>query len=114
MKCALSFVELRVRDWNASLAWYRDVLGLELLLCVDADAFALFAAGPARLAIKRGAAGGGVLLAFEVDDLDAWLDRLAGQGVRPQGPVKVSSEGYRRTLVLDPDGHELSLFEWVA
>ena len=32
MKCSLSFVELHVRDWPASVAWYRDVLGLELLL----------------------------------------------------------------------------------
>src|SRR5262249_55259520 len=47
VRCSLYFVELRVRDWPASVAWYRDVLGLELVLRVDADAFALFAAGPA-------------------------------------------------------------------
>ena len=55
MKCSLSFVELHVRDWPKSVAWYRDVLGLELLLRRDADQFALFAAGAARLALKAGA-----------------------------------------------------------
>ena len=114
MRCALSFVELRVRDWAAALAWYRDVLGLELLLGVEADRFALFAAGPARLALKEGQPGGGALLAFEVDDLDGWLERLAGKGVGLDGPVKTSAEGYRRARFHDPDGHELSLFEWCS
>jgi predicted enzyme related to lactoylglutathione lyase len=118
MRCALSFVELRVRDWGAALAWYRDVLGLDLLLRVDADAFALFAAGPVRVALKGGkgqpgaSATGGALLAFEVDDLDAWIERLARHGAAADGPVKTSPEGYRRALFRDPDGHELSLFEW--
>src|SRR5438874_158650 len=112
MRCSLYFVELRVRDWLVALAWYRDVLGLELLLRVDADAFALFAAGPARVALKGGIPTAGVLLAFEVDDLDAWLGRLAQQGVSPTGPITISPEGYRRARFHDPDGHDLSLFEW--
>jgi catechol 2,3-dioxygenase-like lactoylglutathione lyase family enzyme len=118
MKCSLYFVELRVRDWNAAVAWYRDVLGLELLMRVDADAFALFAAGPARLALKGSEPGssvpGGTLLAFEVDDLQAWLGRLAEHGVRLDGPMKSSPEGYRRARFRDPEGHELSLFEWCS
>jgi catechol 2,3-dioxygenase-like lactoylglutathione lyase family enzyme len=117
MRCALSFVELRVRDWPASLAWYRDVLGLGVLLQVDADAFALLDAGPARLALKGEpgtSVAGGVLLAFEVEHLDDWLERLAGSGVETDGPVKASAEGYRRALLRDPDGHLLSLFEWAS
>jgi hypothetical protein len=31
-----------------------------------------------------------------------------------EGPVKVSSEGYRRALLRDPDGHRLSLWAWCA
>jgi catechol 2,3-dioxygenase-like lactoylglutathione lyase family enzyme len=106
-------VELTVSDWPAAVDWYRDVLGLGLLLRVEADRFALFQAGPARLALKAGeAAPGGALLAFEVDDLSAWLKRLAGRGVAPEGPVKVSPEGYRQALLRGPDGQRLSLFEW--
>jgi catechol 2,3-dioxygenase-like lactoylglutathione lyase family enzyme len=112
MTCVLSFVELSVRDWPGSVAWYRDVLGLGVLLRDEAGAFALLAAGPARLALKQGdPCPAGVLLAFEVGDLDAWLARLAGLGVWPEGPVKSSAEGYRRARLRDPDGHAVSLFE---
>jgi catechol 2,3-dioxygenase-like lactoylglutathione lyase family enzyme len=114
MKCSLYFIELSVRDFQASVAWYRDVLGLELLVCEQGDQFALFAAGTARLALKVGDPGsdGGVLLAFEVDDLDAWLERLRQHGVALEGPVKLSHEGYRRARLRDPDGHTLCLFAW--
>lgn len=106
----LSFVELRVSDWHASVAWYRDVLGLALLMRAEDDRFALFDAGGGRVALKAGPPRpGGCLLAFEVDDLDVWLARLAG-GI---GPPETSHEGYRRARLLDPDGHEIRLFEWL-
>jgi hydroxymethylpyrimidine/phosphomethylpyrimidine kinase len=95
------------------------VLGLELLMCSEEDGFALFTAGAARLALKVGAhraaertISPGVLLAFEVDDLDAWMRRLQERGVAPDGPVKASPEGYRRARLRDPDGHAVSLFAW--
>jgi catechol 2,3-dioxygenase-like lactoylglutathione lyase family enzyme len=107
----LYFVELRVRDWSASVAWYRDVLGLELLLRDESGSFALFAAGGARLALKAGEpCPGGSSIAFEVDDLSAWVERL---GERIEGPIKSSAEGYRRALLRDPDGYEITLFEWL-
>lgn len=106
----LFFVELRVNDWPASVAWYRSVLGLRQLMRVEAESFALFDAGGCRLALKAGESRpGGVLLALEVDDLDAWLSRLAGL----VGPPEVSDEGYRRARLRDPDGHEIRLFEWL-
>jgi catechol 2,3-dioxygenase-like lactoylglutathione lyase family enzyme len=115
MPCALSFVQLTVPDWPAAVAWYRDVLGLELVLRDDAGSFALFQAGPARLALKAGeASADAVLLAFEVEDLSGWLARLAGHGVTPEGPVRESAEGYRRAVVRDPAGCRVSLFEWLA
>jgi catechol 2,3-dioxygenase-like lactoylglutathione lyase family enzyme len=114
MKCSLSFVELYVRDWPASVAWYRDVLGLELILRADADQFALFAAGMARLALKAGDPGSSeTLLVFEVDVLEEWVLRLAQCSVPLDGPVKDSSEGYRRIRLRDPDGHALCLFAWL-
>jgi catechol 2,3-dioxygenase-like lactoylglutathione lyase family enzyme len=106
----LYFVELRVRDWSASVVWYRDVLGLELLLHDESHSFALFAAGGARLALKAGEpCPGGSSITFEVDDLSAWVERL---GARIEGPIKSSPEGYRRALLRDPDGYEITLFEW--
>jgi predicted enzyme related to lactoylglutathione lyase len=112
MTTSLAFVELAVGDWPASVAWYRDVFGLPLLLLDEPGRFALFQAGAGKIALKACEARlGGVLLAFEVADLPAELGRLAGLGVAPEGPVKSSPEGYRRAVVRDPDGYCLSLFD---
>jgi predicted enzyme related to lactoylglutathione lyase len=109
----LYFVQLTVRDWGASVAWYRDVLGLEVRMAVEANRFAVLRAGVGRIALRGGEPKpGNVLLTFEVDDLPLELKRLALRGVRPAEPMKVSSEGYRRAIVLDPDGHRICLFEW--
>jgi catechol 2,3-dioxygenase-like lactoylglutathione lyase family enzyme len=104
----LYFVELSVRDWHASVAWYRDVLRLRLIM--SAGSFALLDAGGGRIALKAGEpTPGGVLLALEVDDLDGWVARL---GAHVEGPIKASEEGYRRARLHDPDGYEIALFEW--
>jgi catechol 2,3-dioxygenase-like lactoylglutathione lyase family enzyme len=111
----LYMVELIVADWSRSLRWYCDVLGLQPALSVEADRFALFETEGLRLALKEGEARpGSVRLTFEVDDLAAQLARLAALGVVLEGEVKVSREGYRRALFRDPDGHGLSLFEWMS
>jgi catechol 2,3-dioxygenase-like lactoylglutathione lyase family enzyme len=104
----LYFVELRVSDWRRSVQWYRDVLGLKLLMRDESDSFALFDADGGKVALKAGESRPGVLLAFEVVDLDGWVRRLGGL----IGPIKSSDEGYRRARLLDPDGYEISLFEW--
>jgi catechol 2,3-dioxygenase-like lactoylglutathione lyase family enzyme len=110
----LYLVQLHVADWPAAVAWYRDVLGLPLALHDEANRFALFAIGTGRLALKEGTpTPGDVLVTFEVDDLDAMVQRLANAGVALDGAVKVSPEGYRRILLRDPDGHRLELFEWL-
>lgn len=104
----LSFVELRVSDWPRSVAWYRDVLGLTVLMS-DSEKFALLGADEGRVALKAGEPRLGVLLAFEVTQLDDWVCRL---GDLIEGPVKTSDEGYRRVRFRDPDGYEIILFEW--
>jgi catechol 2,3-dioxygenase-like lactoylglutathione lyase family enzyme len=103
----LHFIELQVSDWVASVAWYRDTLGLEVVLLDAAAQFALLQTGPGRIALKAGTpTPGGILLAWEVDDLAAWQSRLALED------VKSSREGYRRARFTDPDGYTLTLFEW--
>ena len=78
-------------------------------MSVESDLFALFDAGGGQIALKAGESRPGVLLAFEVTDLDGWVSRLGGL---IEGPVKSSAEGYRRARLRDPDGHEITLFEW--
>ena len=109
----LYFIELTVADWEASITWYRDKLGLELVLRMDSNQFALLRAGAGRLALKAGAPQvGTVLLAFEVDDLPSELERLHDLGIVPEKSLIESSEGYRQAIVRDPDGYRLSLFDW--
>jgi catechol 2,3-dioxygenase-like lactoylglutathione lyase family enzyme len=104
-------VELAVGDWPAAVAWYRDVLGLPLLLLDEAGRFALLGGDAGRVALKAGTPQpGSVRLAFRVDDLDAELTRLAAYGVTPDGPPKASAERYTRALLRDPEGHQLCLF----
>lgn len=104
--------ELAVADFAASLAWYRDRLGLRVLLLDGPNGFALLQ-GPdgGRLALKAGVPHpGGVTVHFEVADLGAELARL---GV-PDAPVKASPEGYRRAILRDPDGYAVGLFAWAG
>lgn len=108
--------EVRVGDWRRSVAWYRDVLGLRIVLEDAAGRFALLeAAGGGRVAIKEGAPGrdarGAVRLVFEVADVDGWRRDLDARGVATSGPT-ARPEGYRELALDDPDGTPIGLFAW--
>jgi predicted enzyme related to lactoylglutathione lyase len=114
MNGSLYLVELTVGDFGRALRWYAAVLGRPPALVDEAGRFALFDVGAARVSLKEGEARAGtVRLTFEVADLDAELARLAAAGVAPEGPARVSPEGYRLARLTDPDGHRLGLFEWL-
>lgn len=108
-------VELRTAHFEAMVAWYREALGLRVLLRVIDDGYALLGAGAARIALVARAEPGGpsdrVSLAFEVDDLEAARARLVAAGAeivaRPE-----SHEGFREFVTRDPDGNRLRLFAW--
>lgn len=109
-------VEIRSARWEALVAWYRDALGLEVLLRVIDDRYALLAAGAARLVIlgrdealpesRRWS------LAFEVADLEATRERLVARGPEPPVPT-INPEGFRELVVADPDGNRVRLFAWI-
>lgn len=113
---ALFAVEIRSARWEALVAWYRDVLGLEVLLRVIDDRYALLGAGSARLAILgRDDAvppGSRWSLAFEVEHLDAVRERLAAAGCEVPEPA-ANPEGFREFVVADPDGNRVRLFAWI-
>ena len=51
-------------------------------------------------------------IALTVDDLDATLERLAGQGIEPErSPYTVREGGSRLCFVRDPDGYRIELIE---
>ena len=111
---SLFSVELRTAAWAELVAWYRDVLGLKVLVRVVDDGYALLAAGDTRLAILARPAAGPASsrwsLGFEVTDLDAVHARLAAHG--STAAPTVHPEGFRELVVTDPDGNRIRLFAW--
>lgn len=114
-------------DYGQSRAFYRDVLGFRVIREVfraereswkcDLDAgnaqieLFSFPAPPPRP--SRPEAQGLRHLAFNVDDLDAQVARLAAAGV-PCEPIRVDEyTGQRFTFFTDPDGLPLELYERV-
>jgi catechol 2,3-dioxygenase-like lactoylglutathione lyase family enzyme len=109
----LYLVELTVADWRASLAWYRDRLGLRVERLDEANEYALLVAGEGRLALKGGTPLPGTCkLVFRVDDLEATLQTLGAREIYPSRPVKMSAESYRSARFLDLDGYLVEIFEW--
>lgn len=122
----VSHINLSVRDLDASLSFYRDALGLVLLLGpFDGAAFAgreaLVMAGQVAIGLQehRGNDGsefspvrtGLDHLAFHVSsttDLEAWMARLDSQGIDHSDikPVAFGSMIEFR----DPDGIQLEIF----
>ena len=109
-------VEIRSPRWEPLVAWYRDVLGLGVLLRVIDDRYALLAAGPARLVIlgrdETAPESRRWSLAFEVTDLEAARGRLVAAGNTAHEPT-TNPEGFRELVVADPDGNRVRLFAWV-
>ena len=108
-------VELRTAQWEHMVQWYRNVLGLRVLVRVVDDGYALFEAGDTRVAIlsreNAGVASGRWSLGFEVIDLEATHARLRAADADVVEP-KTHPEGFRELVTDDPDGNRLRLFAW--
>ncbi len=78
-------IELRTSNWPASVEWYRQVLGLRVLVRVVDDGYALLEAGETRLALlareSPGEPSARISFAFEVHDRTALIARLDRSGV---------------------------------
>lgn len=106
---------LRVADVERSLSFYSGLLGLRQIRRQDNEhglSSAWLEAGKTILMLERhlagarASAGSGHLLAFAVDDLLGWADRLAAAGI----PIEGRTE--HTLYVLDPDGHRVGLSEF--
>ena len=112
---SIGYVNLAVTDFNRSLVFYRDVLGLPLQFVDDKFQFAAFSAGQVRFAVVGGAeskkmreARGGDFhtgIGFCVPDVDDAHRALAAKGVRfTMTPSKQPWGGYM-AMFADPDGN---------
>jgi catechol 2,3-dioxygenase-like lactoylglutathione lyase family enzyme len=115
-----------VHDVDQALPFYVDQLGFTLVMH-PAPPFAMLSRGDLRLVLSapnRGPGGGGQPMAdgtmpqpggwnrfaLEVDDLDAWVERLTGAGARFRSGI-IDGVGGRQAIVEDPSGNPVELFQ---
>ena len=105
-------VALRVLDLERSARFYGELLGLEETSRRERDGrlhSVWLSAGDVVLMLERELRGAGAksgsahLLAFEVEDLDSWVSRLAAAGVSIDDRTELT------LYVRDPDGHRVGL-----
>ncbi len=107
----ISAVTFRAVNMRASVQFYLDVLGMELVYGGE-DAFfsSLRAKGGSapilNLEQGRSVTGWGRMI-FYVADVDLFWEYLRGKGFNPESP-RDASWGERYFHMSDPDGHELS------
>jgi catechol 2,3-dioxygenase-like lactoylglutathione lyase family enzyme len=107
----ISAITFRVLNMKASVQFYRNVLGMELLYGGEHASFSSLRANKSESAILNLERGDTVSrwgrLIFHVSDVDAFWTHLKEKGFDPDIP-RDASWGERYFHVLDPDGHELS------
>ncbi|MGD9721407.1 MAG: VOC family protein [Pirellulales bacterium] len=108
-------IEVRTSNWSTLVEWYRQVLGLRVLVRVIDDGYALLEAGDNRLALlarqDSGEPSQRISLAFEVKDVQQLAQRLRAQGANVTHPAR-DPEGLREAVTTDPDGNRIRLFTW--
>jgi catechol 2,3-dioxygenase-like lactoylglutathione lyase family enzyme len=107
----ISAITFRVLNMQASVRFYRDVLGMELLYGGERAGFSSLRANNSESAILNLEHGESVpqwgRLILHVTDVDAFWSHLREKGFNPDIPQD-ASWGERYFHMLDPDGHELS------
>ena len=111
----IGVVMLGVKDLGASIAFYRDKLGLTLAQEIPND-FAFFNAGGVTLALAiplakhTGQGPGCTEVVFSVADVTAAFEALKGRGVQFTQQPRVATGPMWVANFNDPDGHRLSIF----
>ena len=107
----ISAITLKVRDMRASVRFYKDVLGLEMLYGGEQVSFSSFRTTEHKHTILNLERGGAVIdwgrMIFHVFDVDAVWTYLKEKGFNPERP-RDAPWGERYFHMADPDGHELS------
>ncbi|MEV4730563.1 VOC family protein [Saccharopolyspora sp. NPDC049426] len=123
MRITATAVSLNVEDVPASSRFLVEHFGFAEVMA--ADGFASLAredAGVNVVFLRRGLASlpedqrddhiAGMILAFEVDDLEGELARLQAEGVAITMPLTVEEWGERAFQVRDPNGVIVQLVDW--
>jgi len=105
-----------VTDLDRSLAWYRDVLGFELLYQLEDNAWCELKTGVERVnvglsQVERAGGPGGCTLTFGVEDIEAAKAELDFRGIRQDGPIQDIPGLVRLLTFYDPDDNALMLYQ---
>jgi catechol 2,3-dioxygenase-like lactoylglutathione lyase family enzyme len=111
LTCALAVTEL-----GRSIAWYRDVLGFELLYRLEDNAWCELKTGVERVnvglsQVEEAGGKGGATLTFGVEDIEAAKAELDSRGVRQDGPIRDIPGLVRLLTFYDPDDNALMLYQ---
>jgi catechol 2,3-dioxygenase-like lactoylglutathione lyase family enzyme len=113
-----------VRDVDAAIPFYTDMLGFKLELH-PAPGFASLSRGDLQLLLNRPGAGGAGQampagqvpapggwnrIQIEVEDLEATVEKLKGAGARFRNEI-VTGNGGKQILIEDPSGNPIELFQ---
>jgi len=111
LTCALG-----VKNLEAGIAWYRDVLGFEPLYVREDIAWGELVTGVARVnvglsQVEEPGGKGGATLTFGVTDLDAAKAALDAKGVRQDGDIQEIPGMVRLLTFYDPDDNALMFYQ---
>lgn len=107
---------METADLERSLAWYRDVLGFELLYKLDEMGWcelrtAVPGVNVGLSQVEAPRHGGGATLTFGVKDIDAARAMLEEQGVSFDGETRTIEGMVRLATFYDPDGNTLMFYQ---
>lgn len=114
---ALGQVHISVTDVDRSVAFYRDMLGIEHLFTVPGQPMAFFRSGDVRLYLGRPESPefrSHCVLYFRVEDIEAEVARLRDAGVSVGAPHVAHRDGGTELWLADltdPDGHHVLLMQ---
>ncbi len=101
------------RDMNRAVAFYQQALGLTMKF-QDGEQWAQFDAGGVNFSLSSpeegGAANGGAVVIFEVDDMADVAERLARAGAEIVAQRDMGGHG-KSLSFRDPDGNVVQLFQ---
>lgn len=106
-----------VADLKRSIAWYRDVLGFNLLYQVDEIGWAELATEAGSRVnvglsqVEKPRAGAGPVPTFGVKDIAKSRAMLEAKKVKFDGATREYPGMVKLATFFDPDGHALMLFE---
>lgn len=119
MLIRLNWITLRVRDLEASLRFYHDMLGLPIQRRFESRGRLIAMLGPeneTKLELIEGSETtlkpeAGVSIGYEVRSLDEAMEQFASLGIPiARGPVQPNPH-LRFIYIADPDGFEVQLAE---